>query len=415
MFKRIAIAFFCLMLPAFPAPGETPKPMSRQTTEYFSTVCMLMLYDTPDMASYYEETWQEVKQILKRIEDAVSISVPDSDVSRFNALHAGESCEISDITAEILQIAFAVHEKTGGLYDPTVYPLVDLWGFSPRFNQNTYQSALPYDRSYDHGRLPLPNSAHIQALLPLVGLQGITLLERDGVWTLRKDTPSVTIDGTSIQAQLDLGGIAKGYACDLVKAYLLERGYTHGHFVCGDSSIAVLTRPSEDGLYTLTLGKPRAGSTNTSHFASVRIRNTTLSTSSDSRHGFTRDGVRYCHIIDPRTGWPINMPKDSLRQTGVASVSLLAPSAAYSDAITTALCLMPPQEILDFTAGQLNDAHVIAVLYAADNTQLEVITTLEASRLTIEDDAYHLASTVGEGFTPTYIGSLYSQAKTEVP
>jgi len=415
MYKRFFAVFLCLTAFVFTARGETPKLMSRQTTDYFSTVCALMLYDSPDRASYYEETWREVKRILGRVEQAVSLSVPDSDISRFNALKTGESCAISDVTAGILQIAFAAHEETGGLYDPTVYPLVDLWGFSPRFNQNTYRPSMPYDRSYENGRLPLPDPAHIKALLPLVGLRGVTLAGQDGQWTLRKDTPAVTVGGTQIQAQLDLGGIAKGYACDLVREYLLSRGYEHGHFVCGDSSIAVLSRPGEDGLYTLTLGKPRPGSLSTSHFASVRIRNTALSTSSDSRHGFTLDGVRYCHIIDPRTGWPVNMPKDGGMQAGPASVSLLTPSAAYGDAMTTALCLMPPQKMLDFTAGQLEDAHVIAVLYSAGSAQLEVVTTLEGGHFTIEDEAYQLSSAAGEDGSPVYTGSLYPHTRTEDP
>lgn len=415
MFKRILITFVCLVSLLTGALGEAPKLMSKQTTAYFSTTCALFLYDMPDHSSYYEETWSEVKQILGRVENAVSISKPDSDVSRFNALKAGESCIISDITADILQIAFAAHAQTDGLYDPTVYPLVDLWGFSPRFNRGSYQPALPYDRSYENGRLPLPDPAHIEALLPLINLRGVTLYSENGCWMLRKDTPAVSIDGTVIQAQLDLGGIAKGYACDLVKAYLTERGYTYGHFVCGDSSIAVLSRPSEDGLYKLTLGKPRAGSTNTSHFASVRIRDITLSTSSDSRHSFTLDGVRYCHIIDPRTGWPINMPKDSSMQAGPASVSLLAPSAAYSDAMTTALCLMQPQEILNFTSRELDSAHVVAALYTADNTQLEVITTLGDDLFTIEDDAYHLVSVPGENGVPVYTGSLQAHGRSEIP
>ena len=109
------------------------------------------------------------------------------------------------------------------------------------------------------------------------------------------------------------------------------------------------------------------------------------------------------------------MPKDGSMQAGPASVSLLAPSAAYSDAMTTALCLMQPQEILDFTARELDGAHVVAALYAADSTQLEVITTLGDDLFTIEDDAYHLVSVPGENGVPVYTGSLQTRGKPEIP
>lgn len=110
--------------------------------------------------------------------------------------------------------------------------------------------------------------------------------------------------------------IAKGFACDLVTERLAQMGFTEGHFVCGGSSISLLSRP-EGGDYGLTLAKPRTGRSSESYFATVFARNTTVSTSSDANHTYTLDGVIYCHIIDPRTGYPTICPRRASRSGGL--------------------------------------------------------------------------------------------------
>lgn len=404
-FVSALLLFMLLTLLSFPALCESPlKQMRKQTSDYFGTVSALFLYDMPDRTAHFEQTWTQVKAILSQVESAVSLSVPDSDIARFNALTPGERTQISPITAGILQTAFSVYEETDGLYDPTVYPLVDLWGFSPRFNTNAYHPTLPYDRAYENGKLPLPDESHIRALLPLVGLSGIVLEEEAGIYYLAKHTPSVVIDDVTIHAQLDLGGIAKGYACDMIRQLLLDQGYTMGHFVCGDSSMAILSRP--DGAYRLNLGKPRPGSTRESHFAAITVRDRMLSTSSDSRHAYITEGVRYCHIIDPRTGYPINMPQNGI-QKGAASITLLSSSAARSDAVTTALCLMQPQDAAAFAQTHLSGDDLIITLYASDSETLEVMHNMEEGDVTLCDPAYLPACKMDGSLR--YTGSFFAE------
>lgn len=412
------LTLFCLLIlqlisSAVSASAEL-KLMSRQTDDYFSTVSALFLYDEPTNADRFAQTWQQVKNILEEIEQTVSLSFPDSDISRFNALSCGESMPVSEITAEILTVALDVHEKTGGLYDPTVYPLVDLWGFSPRFNSQTYAPVMPYDRAYEAGKIPLPAACDVASLLPLVGLDGIRLYQQNGEWRLEKNTPPAVINGVTIQAQLDLGGIAKGYACDLIKAYLRKQGYSMGHFVCGDSSMSILSRPTGDGAYSLTLGKPRPGSGGERHYAAIRVRDVSLSTSSDATHSYMRDGIRYCHIIDPRTGYPMNMPQSGL-QCGAASVTLLCESAAFGDAMSTALCLMQPQEAAAYISEHLSGALCTLAYYRSDMDTLEVMTNAPASSITLADPSYIPASAIDETGTLRYTGSFFSLPPTEAP
>lgn len=387
--KKRLIPIFLLFLLFMHNPCtcvQQPRLLSRQTTDYFMTVSALFLYEE-DKARFLE-TWSLVKQTLAEIENAVSVSKSTSDIARFNALSCGVEIEICPVTAGILRIAMDVHVLSGGLFDPTIFPLVDLWGFSPRFNQNTYTPVMPFDRAYENGRLPLPDEAHICALLPLVGLDGVQLREEDGAFYLKKITPDVIIDGIAVHAQIDLGGVAKGYACDRVLALLKERGHTMGHFVCGGSSMALLSRP--DGDYALTLRKPRIGQSAVSHYATLRASNITLSTSSDTSHSFVRDGVIYCHIIDPRTGRPINMPDESGVQRGLACATLLGKSAAYSDALTTVLCILGPEAAMDFLQ-EYEPGIAVLTAYQGGSDTYDVFTNAPDS-LTLDDPAYRLSS-----------------------
>lgn len=405
MRKRVGcILCMALMLLALrPALGATVK--SRYTDEYFSTVSALFLY-TEDTAAF-DQAWQMVKQTLGQVQAAVSLSEAESDLARFNRLAYGESCSVSSLTARLFRIARAAYEATGGLYDPTVYPLVDLWGFSPRFNQNAYHPSQPYDRAYINGKLPLPDPRYVEALQKLVGMENIALLgDETSGWKLQKNTPPVTVDGHTFQAQLDLGGIAKGFACDLVIEQLNEMGFTQGHFVCGGSSIALLSRPEGD--YSLTLAKPRTGLGSESHFATVSGQNITVSTSSDANHTYTVDGIIYCHIIDPRTGYPINMPQESEPQRGIASVTLLGPSAAYNDALSTALCVMAPAAAMEYVNEALKDQFAVMVFFETGAPYQEVFTNLPDSALTLEDDGYLRASVIGPDGEAIYTGSLFS-------
>ncbi len=174
MIKRFCALILALLIASvFPASAETS--FMRYTSDYFGTVSMLRLYETEGV----QETWTAVKGLLEEIDRAVSVSDENSDIARFNRLKTGESVSVSTLTADVFRCALEAYELTGGLYDPTVYPLVDLWGFSPRFNTGAYRIVLPYDRPLKDGHPVPPEAAHIEALLPLVGLKGVELAETE--------------------------------------------------------------------------------------------------------------------------------------------------------------------------------------------------------------------------------------------
>ncbi len=393
-----AAVLFALLLTFRPARAAQ-RTFTRYTSEYFGTVSMLCLYSEEGA----EEIWREVKGLLEEIDKAVSVSRPDSDISRLNAAEAGSSVTVSRLTAELWRRAQEAYELTGGLYDPTVFPLVDLWGFSPRFNQSAVQPLYPYDRPVKAGRPAPPAREDIAALLPLVNMEGFVLLEREGRRMIRKDTPDVFVSGVPVRAQADLGGIAKGFACDRVAALLRAKGITEGYFVCGGSSMVFLSRPENES-FSVAAGKPRPGRNAGNDYASFSARDTALSTSSDISHSYRgEDGRLYCHIIDPRTGYPLNVSERSGVQKGAASVTLLSASAALGDALTTALCLMGPREALAFLDGR--EEKMVMAVSSAGREEIEVVSNMDPDALEILDEAYVPASGRDKDGVFEYTGS----------
>ncbi len=378
--------FCCVMLVLLPLLKPVPSradSFMRSTSEYFGTVSMLRLYDTEGA----QETWEAVRALLSGIEEAVSVSVRSSDIARFNRLQAGESLAVSAITAELFRAARDVYDLTGGLYDPTVYPLVDLWGFSPRFSDSDDEPVMPYDRPFRNGRPVPPGARYIDLLLPLVGMDGIILTETEDGWLLTKRTPAVKIGDVTIQAQLDLGGIAKGYACDCVRQLLVRRGYTEGYFICGDSSMTFLG--GTDGHpYRVAAGKPRMTANPGSAYAGFMLENASLATSSDAAHAYDADGAHWCHLIDPRTGWPVNRPDAQGLQAGAASVTLIGQDAALLDAMGTALCILGPEAALAFLEER--PEQMVMAVWRSDSDQYTVVTNMDPAGLTLPDPAYRL-------------------------
>jgi len=386
-----------------------------QTIAYFSTVSSLILYDDfsdPANILRFESVWDEVLVILEEIQNAVSLSVPSSDLARFNALAAGESLKISPVTAEICKIAKEAYNATDGLFDPTIYPLVDLWGFTPRFNTNQYAPTLPYDRNRTDTGFALPEGRYIEAFVKLVDFSKIHLSgDAQNGYALTKLIQPVTVDGISYQAQLDFGGIAKGYAVDRVTRLLQDRGYAYGSFSCGGSSIALLKNASkrslENGTYRFALGlrKPRNSVSTEDIYMSVATRDVRLSSSGDYDHSYVVDGIIYSHIIHPRTGYPMNTPVSG-NQKGLAVLTLLSENAGYADAITTALCVMGFENALEFINDHPDIGQVITVLYHTERAFYEVVTNIPEPEFEILDPAYRLASHLDTGRKILYDGTL---------
>lgn len=384
--------------------------MRRMTLNYFSTLSLLQLYadfQDPEEVQRFEETWEEVLEILEELDGAVSLSSQESDLSRFSRAEPGEAVPVCASTEALLGIAREAYEATEGLYDPTVFPLVDLFGFTPRFSVS-HKPLLGYDRSWMGNTLPLPEEETVQALLPLVDFGSLEW--RDGV--LYKHREDVLLSGSSYSQSLDLGGLAKGYAVDRVMELLKQKGYTYGYFSCGGSSIGILSRATaskgapEKAQWGISIQKPRF-SENKEDALRLFTRNTMLSTSGDYEHCYTIGQVRYCHLIDPAAGWPINMPADG-PQRGICSMTVLGEDAALCDALSTALCVMGPEEAIAFlNREEYLPLSYVMILFSGDRDFCEVVTDLPASHYVIlDEDHYKSASVLNGDGSVRYTGTL---------
>ena len=291
---------FCLLLAVLlllPATscGKTQEP-ARQELFAMDTYMSLAAYG--DGA---QEALAAAAREINRLERELSRTVETSDVYILNS--AGTAA-VSDETASLLQTAVSCSEKTGGLFDVTIAPLVTLWGITS-----------------DSPRVPL--QSEIDALLPLVGSGHIHL-----------DGSTVTLDSG---CAVDLGGIAKGYASDRVAQILSQYAVTGAAislggnvYVCGQKpdgtawSVAVQD-PKDTAAYAMTL-------TMTDTFA--------VTSGGYQRYFTADDGTVYRHILDPRTGKPA--------ETDLLSVTVIAQNGTVADAYSTALYVMGEEAACDF-------------------------------------------------------------------
>lgn len=310
--KRILAAFLLLLCLA----GCTPQPKS-YTTDFFAmdTFMSITAYGEDEQAA--QDTAVQLEQRINALEPALSRTREDSDLYRLN--HAdGAACEVSEDTYAAIEAAVQFAEWTGGAFDPTMAPLTDLWGI------NT-----------DHAHVPA--QAEIDAALTHVGYQNIELLGNNQVRLLNG-------------AQLDLGGIGKGFATDAAAAML---DGTQGVLATLGGNIGAYgENPNRDsGNWVVGIADP---DDNAAFIATVEVRGLSVVTSGDYERYFEQDGKRYHHIFDPATGYPAD--------SGLRSVTVIDERSTRADALTTALFVMGLEEGMAF-CGQ-ND--IAAVFVTAD-------------------------------------------------
>jgi len=269
-----------------------------------TTYAVVLGGDAPAVAER-ERLASLVAETLARIDALMSTYKPESELSRFNRAAEGDTFAVSAETLEVFRVAREVSEATGGAFDVTVAPLVDLWGFG----------AAP--------RAPAPPGA--RELAGARARVGYRLVEVDAPRrALRKLAPGVCCD---------LSAIAKGYAVDRVVDALVAAG-RDSFLVEVGGDLRARGRRADGAPWSVAIERPdeRARSL----FRVVALVDRALATSGDYRNFYEQDGKRYSHLIDPRSGRPI--------AHRVASVSVAHLSATYADAWATGLAVLGPDE-----------------------------------------------------------------------
>lgn len=269
---------------------------------------------------------EALEEVLSRVNGVMSTYDPVSDITRFNHAPANSAVEVDPSLLLVLDIARQVHADSGGAFDPTVGPLVDLWGFGskPRSGQT-------------------PTAEEQAAAKALVDFASI-----------RADKAAGTLSKLRAGLHLDFSAVAKGYGVDRAAQALLELGY--GNFLIEvGGEVVVRGERSGGGPWRLVVEDPSGGSDP----VRLLLTDCALATSGSYRNWRRlEDGTRVSHTLDPRTGKPLDSP--------MAAASVIAPSCALADAWATALMVLG-EEGLALIEDQ---AGVEALLQLRDGDQL---------------------------------------------
>lgn len=254
-----------------------------------------------------------IDQAINLVNDQMSTYKSDSNLSIFNQKPAGTCYKFPQDTYRVLEMAIGISQVTDGAFDPTIGPLVNLWGFGPDYHESKR-----------------PTQQQIEELKSTkVGYQYLTLKE-DNVACKEKDI------------YVDLSAIAKGYAVDLVAEYLDKLGI-HAYLVeIGGELKAKGVKPSKE-FWHIAIENPETEIGRSVHKV-LELQNTGIATSGDYRNYFEVDGKRFSHTINPKTGMPI--------EHNLASISVLHDSVAYADAMATAMNVMGPEKAMQLARKQ---------------------------------------------------------------
>ena len=236
--------------------------------------------------------------LVHELEDQLSVFRPESELSCLNRQAFKEPVRVERQMFRLLLLARQLAIDTEGAFDPTSGPLIELWR-----------------QCRSEGRIP-------------AGLEIAECLEQIGIENVEFDETTESLSFKRERVELNLGGIGKGYALDRMGESLIERGCDQWLLHGGHSSLLARGEHETAGGWPVGIRNPLFPK---QRLATVLLKNQSLSSSGSGVQHFRHAGKRYGHILDPRTGWPVEE---------MLSVNVLAPTAAQADALSTAFFVL---------------------------------------------------------------------------
>lgn len=340
MLKRTTSLFLFFILLAGCAPAQPAEEGASRT---------LFAMDAPMSLQIYGDREQEALEAavaeIQNLDALLDRNEPDSDLSRLNAAAgSGTPVALDGETLDVLEEALRCSADSGGAFDCTIAPLMDAWGFGG-----------------DGEHYRVPEESELSSLLSLVDSS-----------SLRVDRDAGTAELARSGMEVDLGGIAKGYAADRLTALMAEYGVTSALLDLGSSTMAAVGERPGGGAWRIALRDPADAE---QRLGVLSLQDASLSTSGSYERYFTQDGVTYHHILDPDTGYPA--------QTGLLSVTVVGENAALADAWSTALFVLGEDKALELWKSR-DDFDCI--LCCSDGRVL--VTEGLEDRFAFEGDAY---------------------------
>ena len=311
----VLVGLFIMPLSACTSRWETVS------TTKFNTVVTITVKNYHLKGS---KTLNSIYDFLDQLDLAVSTSRAGANVRDFNLADKNQPIEFSDMAFSLLQSAIAFNKTTSSKFSPTLYPLNDLWQFTP--DKYGFFFTLPTQEKIDQTK---------------------ALLSLD---LLSIDTTTKTVTKLNENVKIDLGGVAKGYATDKISEILKSVNVNEGYISMGGSSIYVFNVPDYLGIT-----HPRNRGDEIVRILPHVVKNKSVSTSGDYQRFYTQNGIRYSHIIDPGTGAPAN--------TGFSSVTVIGDNGTTLDMLSTALNCFTFEQMQEFI---LSTEYSVFAVYETD-------------------------------------------------
>ena len=302
-FLFICIIAVCFLCGCKNFKGKA-EPLSKSGFA-FDTFITISLYDVKD-----EKILNECFNMCEDYENLFSKTIATSEISKINT-SKGESVNVSKDTFELIEKGLYYGEISDGLFDITIAPVSNLWDF--------------------HGEGSVPDDSLIKKTINHVSYRNLSLNKAD--FSVSKLDPDL---------EIDLGGIAKGYIADKLKEYLISQNVKSALINLGGNIITIGTKP--DGTpFKIGIKKPF----NENEIeATVELNDKAVSTSGVYERCFYEDDKLYHHILNPKTGYPI--------ETDLWGVSVVCDSSTDADAIGTICILMGYEKAKAFTDTMQN-------------------------------------------------------------
>lgn len=311
--KRALAALAGLLLLAGCAPAPTQAvPTAERTFFAMDTVMTLRLYEGGD-----EALLDEAEDRVRELEALWSVTDETSEIYALN--HTG-AAQLSPETADLLDTALGMCRRTDGALDISIYPVLRCWGFTT-------------------GEYAVPDDETIAGLLSMVDY---TQVSQEG-------TAAALPDGMEI----DLGSVAKGSAGWRLAHLLKKNGVASATLDLGGNIQTVGAKP-DGSPWRIGIRDPEGDGS----LGVVEVVDKAVVTSGGYERYFEEDGVRYWHILDPKTGKPA--------RNGLASVTVIGDDGVLCDALSTALFVMGKEKAVAFWVNNVFDLHFGLVLVEED-------------------------------------------------
>lgn len=299
-FIRAFVVFMCLFLVFMTGcrknNGQSYEKVEK--TDYMmGTVVTLKVYveDVDKGERAIEKAFERIEQI----ENLMSLNVENSEINRINGLAGERAVKVSQDTFDVIRKGLYYGKLSRGLFDISVGPLVKLWGIGT-----------------EHPRIP--SETELENAINRISYRDIEVNE---------DTKEIRLAKPGMV--IDLGGIAKGYAADEVKEIFLSEGIKHAIINLGGNVLTVGEKYDGND-WNIGIQDPYAPTG--SSMGLVRIKDRTVVTSGDYERYFEKNGKRYHHILNPKTGYP--------EDNNLKGVTIIADYSFDADALSTTVFLL---------------------------------------------------------------------------